>query len=170
MSARRPPPLRADPVKINGLGHDESMKDLVVVLTSAWPELCLKAEGHAACSYVKNPLASVVPFGLLLGCFQKEGLLGPESRTTIPVLRASTSGSCKGLLINHPRPPGTPAGFCSDVARPKLRREPASAQMFWMGRPGKASSPLPRAAPRLRFRLSRRMLGEPGHGSCIAIR
>jgi hypothetical protein len=50
MSARRPPPLRAEPVKINGLGHDESMKDLVVVVISAWPELCWEAEGHADCS------------------------------------------------------------------------------------------------------------------------
>jgi len=64
---------------------------------------------------VKKPLAIVVPFGWLFGCFQKEGLLRPESRTTIPVLGASTSGSCDGLLIDHPGPPRGRHRACSDV-------------------------------------------------------
>ena len=44
--------------------------------------------------------------------------------------------------------------MCLDVARPKLRREPASAG----GRPGKASSRVPRAAPGSRME---KIVGEP---------
>src|SRR3972149_117641 len=86
---------------------------------------------------MKRDGASRVPFGGCWDAFHKE----ESPRPGILIRDSGPRGL--GIRIEYPRPPWRPAGMCLDVARPKLRREPAPAG----GRPGKASSRGARAAP-----------------------
>jgi hypothetical protein len=91
----------------------------VVVVNSGWSVFCGRPKVTPIAMDEKDE-AIRVPFGGCSGAFHREDPLGPESRSTIPVLGDS------GIWIEYPRPPRGRLR-CLDVARPKLRREPASA-------------------------------------------